>query len=181
MLLSIASVQDPEQTALRVNTQAPRDWKGANQMKSSSGVAARSSAQRTFAVFWRVRAGSGIRNANLVAGVALIAIALSNSLWAQKKGASVDQIHSGSKLVAIAEVPVRDSAPSKGAVYVKGQQTGVLRAGNEITVTGEQTVSTLLGTQKWVSFTRSDNASPASGWVLAGDTGKTSNVFDEAR
>lgn len=118
---------------------------------------------------------------NLLAGVALIAIALSNSLCAQKRGISVDQIHSGSKLVAIVDVPVRDQAPPNGAVYVKGQQTGILRAGDEITVTGEQIVPTLLGAQKWVSFTRSNKPSPSSGWVLVGDRGKTSNVFDEAR
>lgn len=148
-------------------------------MTSSSGVAARRSTRRIFADFYHVRAGSGMRNATLVAGIALITIVLSNSLWAQSGGVPVDQIHSGSRLVAIGAVPVRDQAPAKGAVYVKGQQTGVLQAHSEITVTGEQIVPTLLGDQKWVSFTRSDS-SPSSGWVLVGDSGKTSNVFDEA-
>lgn len=152
-------------------------------MKSSSEVAARSSSRRTVTVFHRRRAESGMRNVNLLAlaFASLMVVALSNSLCAQKRGTSVDQIHSGSRLVAIVEVPVRDHAPSNGAVYVKGQQTGTLQAGNEITVTGEQIVPTLLGAQKWVSFSRSDKLSPSSGWVLAGDKGKTSNVFDEAR
>jgi len=145
-------------------------------MTSSSGVEARRSTRRTFADFYHVRAGSGMHNVNLVAGIALITIVLSNSLWAQSGGVPVDQIHSGSRLVAIGAVPVRDQAPPKGAVYVKGQQTGVLQAGTEITVTGEQIVPTLLGDQKWVGF-RSDN-SPSSGWVLVGDTGKTSNAFE---
>lgn len=147
-------------------------------MISSSGVAAMRSTRRIFTDFYHVRAGSGMHNVNLVAGIALITIVLSNSLWAQTGGAPVDQIHSGSRLVAMGTVPVRDQAPAKGAVYVKGQQTGALHAGNEITVTGEQIVPTLLGDQKWVSFTRSDD-SPSSGWVLVGDSGKTSNAFKE--
>jgi hypothetical protein len=100
-------------------------------------------------------------------------------LAAQQGGVPVDQIHAGSSLVALAEVPVRDRAPGGGALYVKGQQTGTLRSGEIIGVDKEQIVSTLLGNQKWVYFSRAEKLSPSSGWVLVGNAGTTSGTFGE--
>ena len=115
-----------------------------------------------------------VRLAGALLGVALT---LTGVPAAQQGGAPVDQVHAGSSLVALAEVPVRDRAPAGGALYVKGQQIGALRSGEIITVSKEQMVSTLLGNQKWVYFARSENLSPSSGWVLVGNAGTTSGNF----
>jgi len=73
--------------------------------------------------------------------VALMVVALGASpLCEQRRGISVNSVHSGCKLVAIVEVPVRDNASANGMVWVKGQQTGSLRLGEVVTVTGEQFV-----------------------------------------
>jgi len=98
-------------------------------------------------------------------------------LSARQGGVTVDQVHAGSSLIALAEVAVRDRTPGGGALYVKGQQTGTLRSGEIITVSKEQVVSTLLGNQKWVYFSRSENLSPSNGWVLVGNAGTTSGNF----
>ena len=111
---------------------------------------------------------------------ALLAVALAFTglpLAAQQGGVPVDQVHKGSLLVALTEVPVRDRVPGGGALYVKGQQTGTLRSGEIIVVDQEQMVPTLLGKQKWVYFSRSEKLSPSSGWVLVGNTGTTSGNF----
>jgi hypothetical protein len=94
-------------------------------------------------------------------------------------GVSVDSVRPGNSLVAQVEVPVRDRAPSGGAVYVKGQQTGTLKPGEVITVTDEQMVSTVLGNQKWARFATSDKSSPPGGWVLVGNAGAVSTNFGE--
>ena len=96
---------------------------------------------------------------------------------AAQQGVPVDQVHAGSTLVARSEVVVRDNPPSGGALYVLGQQTGTLRTGEVVAVTREQIVSTLLGNQKWVYFSRSEKLSPSRGWVLIGNTGSTSAYF----
>jgi hypothetical protein len=96
---------------------------------------------------------------------------------AQQRGVPVDQVHAGSGLVALTEVPIRDSAPSGGALYIKGRQIGTLRSGEIITASKEQMVSTLLGNQKWIYISRSERQSTSSGWVLVGNTGTTSGNF----
>jgi len=110
-------------------------------------------------------------------GVALIAISLS----AQPSGVSVDQVHAGGSLIALANIPVRDRPPAGGALYIVGQQTGNLRPGEMITVSREQTVPALLGNQKWVYFSRSADPFPSSGLVLVGKIGTTSNSFGTKR
>lgn len=112
---------------------------------------------------------------------ALLALALvltAVPLPAQQDGVAVDQVHAGTTLVAMVDVPIRDRAPSGGALYIKGQQTGTLRRGEVISVSGEQMFATVLGNQKWIYFSRS--GSP-SGWVLVGNAGATSGSFDAKR
>ena len=152
-------------------------------MKCLSGSTSEPSSRESFNISQLRQTRLRIRNMNVrfLTCFTLMVVALVGSLEAQRRGISVDQVHGGSKLVAVAEVPVRDSAPSNGGVYTKGQQTGTLRAGNEITVTGEQIVPTLLGAQKWVSFSSSNGLSPSRGWVFLGYRGKISNLFDETR
>ena len=99
------------------------------------------------------------------------------SLAAQQSGVAVDQVHAGTSLVVLAGVPVRDRAPGGGPVYVRGQQTGTLRSGEVIDVRQEQMVSTVLGNQKWVYFSRSGQLSPSSGWVMVGNAGTMSGNF----
>ena len=111
---------------------------------------------------------------------ALLALALMLSavpVLAQQ-GVDVNQVHAGTTLVAIVDVPIRDRAPSGGALYIKGQQTGTLKRGEVISVSGEQMFPTVLGNQKWIYFSRS--GSP-SGWVLVGNAGATSGSFDAKR
>jgi hypothetical protein len=96
---------------------------------------------------------------------------------AQQNGVAVDQVHAGTSLVVLAGVPVRDHAPAGGAVYVRGQQTGTLRSGEVIDVGQEQMVSTVLGNQKWIYFSRSGKQSPSSGWVMVGKAGAMSDNF----
>lgn len=110
-----------------------------------------------------------------IAGALLALTAV--SLVAQQGGVPVDEVHAGSSLVALAEVPVHDRTPGGGALYVRGQQTGTLKSGEVIAVNQEQMVSTLLGNQKWVYFSRSEKLSPSSGWVLVGNAGSTSGNF----
>lgn len=97
-------------------------------------------------------------------------------LSAQQGGIPVDDVRVGSSLVALTQVPVRDRAPAGRVLYKRGEQTGTLQPRDLITVSKEQTVSTLLGTQKWVYFSR-EKLSPASGWVLVGNAGTTSANF----
>lgn len=112
----------------------------------------------------------------------VLSMALTGALLAAQQGAvPVDQVHVGSSLVALGEVPIRDGAPGRGVVYVKGQQTGTLRSGEIITVTTERMVSTLLGNQKWVYFSRFKSLSPSSGWVLVGNAGTMSGSFAATR
>jgi hypothetical protein len=114
-----------------------------------------------------------------MAGV-LLSVALTLTgvpVAAQQGGVPVDQVHAGSSLVSLVEVRVRDRVPGGGALYVKGQQIGALRSGEIIAVSNEQMVSTLLGNQKWVYFSRSEKPSPSSGWVLVGSAGTTSGNF----
>lgn len=99
------------------------------------------------------------------------------SAAAQQNGVAVDQVHAGTSLVVLAGVPVRDRAPGGGAIYVRGQQTGTLRPGEVIDVGQEQMVSTMLGNQKWIYFSRSEKQSPSSGWVLVGNAGTMSGNF----
>jgi hypothetical protein len=109
---------------------------------------------------------------------ALLGLALTLTivpLSAQQRGIAVDQVRAGSTLVATTDVPVRAQAPSGGALYIKGQQTGALRNGDVITVDRQQMVATVLGNQKWVYFSRS--GSPSNGWVLVGNAGTTSGNF----
>jgi len=110
----------------------------------------------------------------LAAAVSLSLTAI--PLAAQQGGIPVDQVHVGSSLVALKLVPVRDHAPGGGVFYAKGEQTGTLRPGESVTVSREQTVSTVLGNQKWVYFS-GEKLSPASGWVLVGNAGTTSANF----
>ena len=107
------------------------------------------------------------------AAVLLALLFLTFPLLAQQ-GVPVDQVHDGSALVALSQVAVRDRPPNGGAVYSLGQQTGLLKPGETIAVTGEQTVSTILGNQKWVCFSLSGSS---RGWVLVGNTGSTSPYF----
>lgn len=99
-------------------------------------------------------------------------------LLAQQGGIAVDQVHPGTTLVAVTDVPIRDRAPSGGALYVKGQQTGTLKRGEVISVSSEQMFATVLGSQKWVYFSR---AGSPSGWVLVGNAGTTSASFGTRR
>ncbi|HEY7616286.1 MAG TPA: hypothetical protein VH744_05745, partial [Terriglobales bacterium] len=110
----------------------------------------------------------------LAAAVSLSLTAI--PLAAQQGGVPVDQVHVGSSLVALNVVPVRDHAPGGGVFYAKGEQTGALQPRESVTVSREQTVSTVLGNQKWVYFSR-EKLSPASGWVLVGNAGTTSANF----
>ena len=110
----------------------------------------------------------------MVCCLAALALFLSLSLSslpaaAQQPGVAVDQVHEKTTLVALTSVPVRNRAPSGGVVYVKGDQVGTLAVGETFQVTQEQTVTTLLGAQKWVGFAR--------GWVLLGKAGTTSSSF----
>jgi len=105
-----------------------------------------------------------------------IALVLSGAAAAAQQGVPVDEVQPGTSLRALVEVPVRDRTPSGGALYVKGQQTGALKPREVIVVAGEQTVSTVLGKQKWIYFSRSGPA-PANGWVLVGSTGSTIGSF----
>lgn len=118
-----------------------------------------------------------IRLAGAVLGMTLIAATLS----AQQGGVPVDRVHKGSSLVALSDVPVRDRPPGGGALYVPGQQTGYVRSGETIEVSEEQIVSTLLGNQKWVYFSRQKQLSPSNGWVLVGKAGNTSDSFGAKR
>jgi len=108
-----------------------------------------------------------------VAGATLCSVALflflSLAASAQQPGVAVDQVHQGATLVAQTSITIRNHPPSGGAVYVKGDQVGTLAAGDTISVTQEQTITTLLGAQKWVGFAR--------GWVLLGRVGTTSDRF----
>jgi hypothetical protein len=106
--------------------------------------------------------------------VALTLVLTTVPLLAQQGGVAVDQVHPGTTLVATTDVPIRDRAPSGGALYVKGQQTGTLKRNEVISVTGEQMFATALGNQKWVYFSR---AGSPSGWVLVGNAGTTSGSF----
>jgi hypothetical protein len=110
----------------------------------------------------------------LAAAVSLSLTAI--PLAAQQGGIPVDQVHTGSSLVALTQVPVRDRAPAGRIFYAKGEQTGALQPRESVTVSREQTVSTVLGNQKWVYFSR-EKLSPASGWVLVGNAGTTSANF----
>lgn len=94
---------------------------------------------------------------------------------AQQDGVRVDQVHAGSSLVALSDVPVRDRAPGGGALYVAGRQIGTLKPREIIAVNKEQTVRTVLGDQKWIYFSRYGSLS--SGWVLVGRAGTTSDNF----
>jgi hypothetical protein len=116
-----------------------------------------------------------LRGAVLALALALPAIPLP----AQQGGIAVDQVHAGSTLVAMADIPIRDQAPSKGPIYMKGQQTGTLKQGEVITAGSEQMVATVLGSQKWIYFSRA--GSPSSGWVFVGNTGTTSGYFGPKR
>jgi hypothetical protein len=109
-----------------------------------------------------------------IATVLLVSFLTALPASAQPGGVAVDEVHAGSSLVALVEVPVRDSIPGGGAVYVKGQQTGTLKPGEVIPVSKEGSVSTLLGTQKWVYFSLPGRS---SGWVLVGNAGTTSTRF----
>lgn len=119
-----------------------------------------------------------MRKANFVlASVVGIAMALvPRPLHAQN--ANVDQIAKGSRLVALSQVPVRDAAPSGGAVYAKGQVVDTLHPQQDIKVEDWCIVHTLLGHQKWVRF---ENLQRANNWVLVGTMGTKSNLFAEAR
>jgi hypothetical protein len=115
-----------------------------------------------------------LRGALLALALALMAVPLQG----QQDGAAVDQVHAGTTLVAMVDVPIRDRAPSGGALYIKGQQTGTLKRGEVISVSGEQMFATVLGNQKWIYFSR---ASSPSGWVLLGNAGTTSGAFGAKR
>jgi hypothetical protein len=115
---------------------------------------------------------------------ALISLALTLTaiplLAQQETAASVDAVSRGAALIARTDVPLRDHPPAGGALYVKGSQTGVISKGEVVSVQQEQTVSTLLGTQKWVYVDRTGK-SPSAGWVLVGIAGTTSDRFDLKR
>ncbi len=102
-----------------------------------------------------------IRLACTLLGAAVSLSLTAVPLAAQQGGIPVDQVHVGSSIVALADVPIRDHAPGGGAIYVKGEQTGTLRPGEIVTVSKEQIASTLLGNQKWVYFSR-EKLSPSS-------------------
>ena len=126
-----------------------------------------------------MRGAKLVRLAGALLGLALTLTGV--PLAAQQGGVPVDQVHAGSSLVVLAEVSIRDRAPARGPLYVRGQQTGALRPGEVITVSKEQMVSTLLGNQKWVYFSRSEKLSPSSGWVLVGNAGSASGNFGAKR
>jgi NAD(P)-dependent dehydrogenase (short-subunit alcohol dehydrogenase family) len=108
---------------------------------------------------------------------ALLAFALvltAVPVLAKPSGVDVNQVHRGTTLKAMVDVPIRDRAPSGGALYIKGQRTGTLKDGDEIIVSDVQMFRTVLGNQKWVSFSRTGSR---SGWVLVGNAGTTSGSF----
>lgn len=108
----------------------------------------------------------------------VVFLLLTELLWAlPQSGVPVDQVHTGTSLVALVEVAIRDHAPGGGALYVRGRQTGSLRSGEVIAVEQEQRVPTLLGNQKWVYFSRPANLVPPNGWVLVGNAGSNSGNF----
>ena len=119
-----------------------------------------------------------MHRAKVVGAILAVLLTGAISLSAQQ-GVAVDQVHARQSLVATVNVPVLDAPPSGGVLYVKGQQTGNLRAGETVTVNNEQTVSTVLGKQKWIYISRAPSVAPASGWVLVGTAGGTSSSFAE--
>lgn len=116
------------------------------------------------------KSSAQLRGALLALALVLTAVPLP----AQQGGVAVDQVHAGTTLVAMVDVPIRDRIPSGRALYIKGQQTGTLRRGEVISVSGEQMFATVLGNQKWIYFSR---AGSPSGWVLVGNAGTTSGAF----
>jgi hypothetical protein len=130
-----------------------------------------------------------MRSAKLLVRLSGTLISLALTLTAipltaqQESPAAVNQVGPGTALIARMDVPLRDRPPGGGAVYLKGSQTGVVSKGERVFVQEQpepQTVSTLLGTQKWVPVYR-PGKSPATGWVLVGNVGATSDRFDRNR
>jgi len=120
-----------------------------------------------------------VRLAGALLGLALTLTAA--PLIAQQEApAAVDRVGPGTALVARSDIPLRANAPGGGALYVKGSQTGVISRGETVVVQQAQTVSTLLGNQKWVYVDRAGK-SPSAGWVLVGNVGTTSDRFDLKR
>ena len=118
-------------------------------------------------------------SAQLMGALLTLALVLTAvPLQGQQQGVAVDQVHAGTTLVAMVDVPIRDRAPAGGALYIKGQQTSTLKRGEVISVNGEQMFATVLGNQKWIYFSR---AGSPSGWVLVGNAGTTSAAFGAKR
>jgi hypothetical protein len=126
---------------------------------------------------WEVAMPNAKFSARLRGALLALALGLTAApLPGQQDGVAVDQVHAGTTLVAMVDVPIRDCAPSGGALYIKGQQTGTLRRGEVISVSGEQMFATVLGNQKWIYFSR---AGSPSGWVLVGNARTTSGAFSK--
>src|SRR5262245_52220472 len=121
---------------------------------------------------------NAIFSAQLRRALLALSLVLTTVPLLAQQGVAVDQVHPGTTLVAMTDVPIRDGAPSGGALYVKGQQTGTLKRGEVISVSGEKMFATALGNQKWVYFSR---AGSPSGWVLVGNAGTVSGSFGAKR
>jgi hypothetical protein len=80
-------------------------------------------------------------------------------------------------VVALTDVPVRESPPKVGIGYTKAPQRGLMRRNDRLQVTSEVIVRTPYGPEKWIYVVRLSPPPEDRGWAYAGIVGQASCCF----
>lgn len=105
----------------------------------------------------------------------------STSIAFGQERVEIPDITSGSGLIAITKIPLRESYPAEGVFYKLGKRLGDIQEGEELKAKEVKKVKTLLSNQVWLQVERDPaklkGGEPASGWVYVGDAGERNCCF----